>query len=459
MFRPLFQLRRAVRHNRWRSLGYGARVGVVAGLAAALVSLALLGDALLRPAEPHNFLRRVEAWSFWCMAVTALVFGYTSFEVLYRDSVGRRLGGQPIHPAALYVWKVTNVYRTHLPLLLIPIVSGASLLLHGHTVAWLQGVGTVAGTWAWGLGAAVVAHVYAGASLLGGAGRLKQYLAQGFGPPETAFLFYSPAFALTAGLMVGMLTELSILSGTLHGNWRPLMVVGSVSTVGVFGALIWAGRQFARCCYRVEARFSEAEILPPWREGALPRRYVGAGFGRALNPSARTLWWRALVQYRRRFRVMLPLLVICCGVIFVYALNTADTAGGALRLSVVTVALGVLVFTPVFRLCGPELGVRYDARALPVPLTDERRVQWLLAASEWLPLALVSSLAGLWAGLGSGALVVLATVLGGFVLMNTIAIPIVLRVAPQVGRVSWALRGGVLLVLGAMSALLRMLGA
>ena len=181
--------------------------------------------------------------------------------------------------------------------------------------------------------------------------------------------------------------------------------------------------------------------------------------GRALNASAQKLWWRALVQYRRRFRVMLPLLVICCAVVVVYAMNTADTAGGTLRLSVVTIALGVLVFTPVFRLCGPELGVRYDARALPVPLGDERRVQWLLAASEWIPLAVAASLAGLWAGLGLGALVVFSTVLGGFVLMNAMAIPTVLRVAPRVGRVSWALRGAVLLVLGAMSAFVRMLGA
>lgn len=430
------------------------KLGVVLGALGATAGLMLAGAALLRTGSP-GVERRVEMWAFWCMAATALVCGYTSFEVLYRDATSRRLDILPVDPSALYRWKLMEVYRRHLPLILLPAASGVPLLLVGDHGGWIRGVGSTGAVLVWGLGAAVYAHVWAGQSLLEGGSRLKGYMAQGFGPPETAFLFYSPAIALTAAISIGLLADLAIGTGIQRGIWGPLQVVAAGLTVAVLLGLRGAGATFRQSHHLISPRFEDAEVLPPWREGELPRRYFGEDLGRLLPEALRPLWRRDLVQYRRRFRIMPPLLVLSAIALIAYALSTSDSAGGATRVALVTIVVGVVVFSPVFRVCGPELGTRFDARALPVRGADERRVQWLLAASEWGPLALVATLASLLAGFGLGALGVLAAVSLAFVVTQAIVIPRALEASPELGALAFGAKGGLVLLASLCATLIQ----
>lgn len=460
VLKTLLQLQRAVRRNRWRSLGRYGQLAVALGGLGAIVGLVLGGGALLRPDETADLGRRVEMWAFWSMTAAALIFGYTSFEVMYRDRMSVRLSRLPVAPRALFWWKVVKVYQVHLPLVLLPALSGATLLWTGHTGAWLQGVGACAGALIWGLAAAIYAHAWAGGSLTEGGSELKSYMAQGFGPPETAFLFYSPAMALIGALLVGMLCDLGLMTGTTRGIWKPMLVLSAVFTGGGAVALWKAASLFGGAYYEIQARFAGAEILPPWREGDLPRRYLGEGLGRWMPPRLRPLWRRTLVQYRRRFRVVLPLLVVAAAAVVLFGTNTADAPGGPLRLALVCIALGIVAFTPVFRAAGPELGTRFDARALPVRPADEAKMQWVLAATEWGPLAVAVALGSLLGGFGiMPTLGVLLAVALAFAVVQAAAIPAALRAAPEVRRISWGLRGALLLALGGASELARLAGA
>ncbi len=424
------------------------RVGLVVGLLGVGAALMWGGEAVLRPAELEGLPFRVEQWAFWSMTLAALVFGYTSFEVLYREPVARRIGTLPIPSDALFWWKVIAVYRVHLPLALVPALSGVSLLQHGHTAAWLTGVGAAVGALVWGLAAAIYAHVWAGTSLLDGGSDLKGYLAQGFGPPETAFLFYSPAMALTAALSIGMLCDLALGTALDKGLWKPFQTIAGGFTVGALVAIWAARRRFVAGWHRIAPKFEDAEVLPPWREGELPRTYAGERLGARLSVSARRLWRRDLIQYRRRYRIVVPMLVVVSLVLFWWGAGTVAEAGGGLRLALATVAVAVVAFVPVFRVAGPELGARFDARALPVDPADERRVQWLLAATEWVPLTLASVAACLWASEPIAALVVVAAMAIAFSTVNGLAIPRALHAAPDVGRVSLTVRGSALLAVG-----------
>ena len=423
----------------------------VCGLLGGAAFLVLWGDSLLRPGQAEGLGRRVENWTFWCMTVSALVFGYTSFEVLYRDATARRLALLPVPGGALFDAKVISAYRTHLPLVFLPALTGVPLLWSGHHVFYLQGVGTSLGALLWGLAVAIYAHVWAGRSLLDGATALKKYLASGFGPPETAFLFYSPAFALMAALTVGVLADFGFQLGARRGDWQPLLTVAGVATVVSVLALRKARRIFAAEHHRITPRFYDAEVLPPWREGELPQKHFGEGLTDRLPTAVRPLWRRALLQYRRRFRIMPPLLVVVCIFLVLYAVNTAAVPGGPFRLALAAIALGVIVFTPAFRLAGPELGTRYDARALPVDPGLARTVHWAMAALEWLPLAAAATLGALLAGFGLNTLFILLAVIAAFVVTCGLAIPLAIKSAPEVARVSFGVRGGVLLLVGAAS--------
>jgi hypothetical protein len=430
---------------------------VVAGLGA-FIGLVLFGDALLRPDHATGLANRIETWTFWCSAGIALIAGYTTFEVLYRNRAQKRLSIYPIPATSLFYWTVIRTYRVHLPLLMLPMATGITLLKAGLTNAYLIGVGVSAAVLVWGLATAIFVHLVAGRSMLAETSNLKDYLVQGLGPPEAAFLFYSPAGALTAALMIGLFTDVSLQVGFEKGQWNPFIGFATFFTA-VSAWCLWKARSvFTASSHLIMPRFADAEVLPPWREDELPRHYLGENWGRFLPKPARALWLRNLLQYRRRFRVIIPLFVIATACLFGYAMSSSDTDFGALRLALIATTIGGLVFTPVFRLAGRDLKTRFDARALPISPGQEMRAQWLMAASEWLPLALVAAGASLAAGHGVAALAVLVTVLGGFVVVNAVAIPMALRSAPDIVTVSVAVRGGLLLIVGGASYVMRIAG-
>lgn len=451
MLSTLLRLSRAIRRNRWGRLGPRGQGLVVLGGVLACVGVAAAGDSILRP-DLAGLQLRVGNWAFWCMTTAALIFAYTSFEVMYRGATARRLERLPVDSGARYWWQVIEVYRRHLPIVLLPILSGMTLLGHGEVGLWLQGVGACAGALIWGLAAAVFAHVWAGTTMLGDKTDAKAYLAQGFGPPETAFLFYSPAMALVGALSVGMLTDLALGTWVTQGLWKPFAVVSGGLTVAAAVALTSARRSYAAAIYQIAPTFRGAEVLPPWREGELPRRYLGQGLIPRVPERLRPLLRRALLQYRRRFRIVPVLMTIAPAIVAIYAFRTAGEVGGPGRVAVVALSVGVLLFIPVFRAAGPELGARYDARALPVDPADATRIQWILAAIEWAPLLVLTSLAALLA-FGATGLLVLAALSVGFVATHALAIPLALRVTPDVGRVALPVRAALLFVVGVLGGL------
>jgi hypothetical protein len=437
----------SIRH-RVRTAGVWTCLVVLFVGVGALASLWLLGEAYLKPDTTEGLWERIEAWSFWCATIIALVCGYSTFECMYRDRLARRMATLPVEYEGQFWWMVTRLYGRHVPLLLLPLATGASLVWAGHPMGFLLGVATGSAVWVWGLAGAIFVHLWAGRSMLTGATSMKEYLAQGFGPPETAFLFYSPAMALTGCLAVSVLTDLAVRSGLMFHQWQPLIVVSAGCSAVAVVSLVRAHRLYVTSFHRIAPRFEEAEILPPWREGHLPRRYWGEGLSRLLPLSTQHLWLRNLRQYRRRFRVIVPLLVVTLGGLIVYGFRLQGIGDAPVRIGLVAAVIGALLFVPAFRLCGRDLRTRYDARALPVSSGQEMVVQWLMAAFEWLPLLLVTALSSWVAMGGSSVWMGVGVVVLAFVMTNGLAIPLAVRKAPDVTISSVLVRGVVLTLLG-----------
>jgi hypothetical protein len=419
------------------------------GVVAAGVGLALVGRTWLEPALADGLNERAQGWTFWCMLTTALIFGYTSFEVLYRDPLWARLASLPINPRALFGAKVLRVYRRHLPLSFIPVLSGASLLMHGEVTIWATGVTATLLVWTIGLSVSIFAHIWAGQSLVDGANPLKAYLSQGFGPTDAAFLFYSPALALLCTSVVALAVEVGFIAWRVNGTFMPLLFVVLVGFGIALFCLRRASNIFIRWQHMIAPRFTDVEILPTWREGELHNQVFGMKFGDALPQSIRPVWRRLILQYRRRFRVVIPLSVVLCAVLVAFAAGSTTLPVDAWALAA---AIGVLIYIPSIRACGAELGFGVEARALPVPRGHEYAVLGLLAVVEWFPLALSVLLGGFLGGQGVEMTAAAAGVLVMGGLINTVAIPASLRLAPRVARVSFALRGVSLLVIGVISS-------
>jgi hypothetical protein len=397
----------------------------------ALVGLVALGDLLLQPTQSAGLSARIENWSFWCSTTAALVFGYTSFELLYRDAVSFRLARLPVNPSSLFIFKSAKLYRAHLPLILLPATTGVTLLWSGHTQEYLVAVAVTSSVLVWGLATSIWVHMLAGRSLIRGASDFKGYLLQGMGPPETAFLFYSPGLALVIALSMGLFTELSLRTGLEKGIWKPLIVLAGGFTVAAIWCFLHARRIFMAHQHQIEPRFRDAEVLPPWREGELPRTYLGQGLAALLPGSLAPIWHRLIVQYRRRFRIAIALQVVSAAALGIYILSTAQSLGGIERIAVVAITIGVLVLLPSFRACSGELGQRFDYRALPISRRAVISCHWLLALLEWVPLMVVAIAAAMAAGYGVETLWLAAAIVGGFAVANLIAIPLAMRSAPQ----------------------------
>lgn len=424
-----------------------------------LWGLVLLGDTWINPSEAEGLSRRIERWTFWCSTITSLVFGYTSFEVLYRDSSATRIARLPVHTPSFFWLMVFRVYLRHLPLILLPACTGICLLESGQLAAYAVGVINTLSVLLWGLSIAIWVHLLAGASLLSGETLFKGLLSGAAAPPETAFLYYSPAAALAGALSVGILAELSVNTGVSKGIWGPFYITALLLSAGALWCLRQARAIFVAHHHQIRARFSDAEVLPPWREGDLPRTYTGESIGQLMPESLRPLWQRTLIMYRRRFRVVIPLNVLTCLAIILYgnAIDVADEAA-LRRLILSAIAVGVLTMLPVLRVAGPELGARFDTRALPIDGRNERFVIWVLAATEWIPLCLSTAIAALLGGFGIQAVWAASAVIVGFVLTHLVAIPWALASSPRVGVVSAVVKGSALLVLGAIAMFARTQG-
>jgi len=413
-----------------------------------LTILWLVGDRLLQPTVSEGLWGRVEQWAFWCAAIVALVSGYTTFEFVYRNRLLRQIRSLPVPPNTLFYWLVRRLFVLHSPLLLVPLLTGMPLLIHGHSTEYGLGMANALAAYGWGLSGAVFIHLWTGRSLLTGATSFKAYLAQGFGPPETAFLFYSPAMALLGTLCVVVLTDLSLRAGLLLDKWTPLAVLVVVLSILSIVGLRWARVLFEQWSHRFLPRFEEAEIVPPFKEGRLPKRVFGQSLMPLVTRAVRPLWLRNLRQSRRRFRIVVPLLVLAQLALVLLAIRVQDSVNVGWQLGVVASLMGVVFFTPAFRICGRDVDTRYDARALPISLAHEITAHWLLALTEWGIVLVVAGVAAFIAGGLYALWVCLGLVGSSFVLTNGLAIPASLRNAPRVGVAGLWVRGIVLSALG-----------
>ena len=451
MIETLLWLDRHARANRWNDLGPRARLGVLIGVIAAFLGTAMAGNAWLQCDVSIGREARVQSWMFWCMMSSALVFGYTSFEVLYRDPVWRRLSTLPVSPRALFTAKALRVYRLHLPLTLLPAVSGIHLLFHSGLSFWLVAVIANALVVVIGLSVSIYAHIWAGASLVDGANALKAYLSQGYGPTEAAFLFYSPALALLATAAVALGVEISFLALRINESLAPLAGVVAVGVILSLFCLRRASAVFIRWYHLIGPRFTDVEVVPPWREGEQSSGVLGLRLGALLPGNMRSSWGRLITQYRRRYRVLPPLQFVLFFVLLYVASH--QTRDAFLVWSIAT-GLGVIVCIPAFRACGEELAFGKEPRALPIPRAYDRIALGLLTATEWAPLVIAVVFGGVFSGrlleMGTAAL----GVAGYGVLINLVAVPASLAQSPRVARVSIVIRGVAVCLIGAVVSLL-----
>jgi hypothetical protein len=387
----LWRLHRTELRNRLRAGGRTALVllSAVAAAAALGAALVLVGARVVAagPADPRAFADALFERSFWLNALLAFVMGFTTFELLFRSEAGQRLEALPVAGDALFADRLLALVALHLPLLVGALLFAAPLwprdpalfayaaLVHGAT--WLVCLGV--GTWL---------HVLAGRSLLGGSSVARDFLGGGYQLNESAFLLYSPgatfAFALFAAIPVGLFARPLALGGP------PGLPLGTLAAVvALCGlALARAARVYGRGWRFIRARFTEAEILPPWREHDLPRRVPGAFAERWLPPPLRGLYHKDLLQLRRRHRIDLLLLLVAAIGVVLFHLRTAQSGVVLFYWDGALLLLGVgALLTPVYKLAGDELEPPGFLRALPAPLEDVRLAKLLVALTHQAPLA------------------------------------------------------------------------
>lgn len=409
------------------------RAGSPLGLIMVAV-LVLAAAALLWLSEPPRtpVPARAGAWVFWSLVPTLLVGCYSTFDILMRRAGLPRFEHWPIPPDAQLRSRVLLTALLHLPVLLVPALTGLPLLRDGHVLAY--GMGVLASTLVLvaSLSGALAIHIATARSLISGQSPLKAYLAQGLGPPEAALLFYGPAAALVVGLVLSVGGELAVrasLERGQNGVFTGLAVIAVVTLVALRRTMESATEQVLT----MFARFRESEILPPFRENGLPRRVYGERAAALLPAAAASAFRRLLLSSRRRYRivpilvVLLPLLVLTAGR---FGMAPSDMA---------LLAFAMLLSTE--RTLGREVGLPLLARGLPVDPAPTRLALWTIAATELLPVtlaALVAPLLGAWPSGGTtvfwGLLATLLGLLGS--IFCSVALALRRPSAPAIG--AWA---------------------
>ena len=78
---------------------------------------------------------------------------------------------------------------------------------------------------------------------------------------------------------------------------------------------------------------------------------------------------------------------------------------------------------------------------------------WLLSLLEWVPLLAVALTAALLASYGTDTLVMMAFILGGFIVANIVAIPTALLSAPRTAMMAMGVKSALILCLSVAAAL------
>ncbi len=358
---------RRLRRRLWPRLALAPLVLLVGlvGLVAGLLTLGhqLAGEGPVAAAAVTNTV-------FWLGILQALVYCYTTFEIIFRAPDQRFLAPLPLRGGRRFDELMIVALAAHLPLLLPALAYALALSDRGAGSLALFAFAYPALTLVLGVPVAMALHMLAGRSMLSPASPLKKMLAGAVIDDDAALLVYAPALGLLVIAVAGIFLELALRTSLVKGDTSTALALSA--GVLLTAAFAWsAGRRLADAdLHRMLPRFSEADVPPPFRDDGVARHLPGASLARLLPAAARPYYLRDLRQLRRRYRLDRVLLFAAPLLGWKVA---ADTGGTLLPLVAAHGALIVLAFTSAFRLVGPELAAPGLERSLPIRAGDLAR--------------------------------------------------------------------------------------
>jgi hypothetical protein len=353
----------------------GALVALLAVAAMLATTWAVWGWAVadLSAGADHLALRIADR-VFWLSALPALVFAYTSFEVIFRAPDGAFIALLPVDGRARWMDLQLRAYTLHL-LLLLPAVTYATTVLNaGHPFAASRILAVSATSYIVGIALCSWLHLMAGRTMLRVATPLSRSLAGAAIDDDAALILYAPAAGL--GLTLILIVFLDLLAS------RTLQVAGQPAILLTTAVLLWisaawmvrrAALEARGCLTLVISRFQEVDTPLPYRDDGIPEETPGEGLADRLSRTTAALFLRDLLQLRRRHRLDRILLWVFAALALRAGLTSAGTDGTLVReLLTLYVAFVGLFWTNAFRLQGQELGSPWMQRTLPL----RRAPQW-----------------------------------------------------------------------------------
>ena len=444
MWKLLLRNRLQMGRNRLTQAPPGARRGLSLVVALAGMALLVAGmDIAQGVATDEDPVAAVRQIVFWLNVLHALVFSYTTFEVLFRSSEVRVLAPLPVRMSGYFVYTWLRTLWLHALLLVPSLLLTLPLVAEGHATLFAYAALSFLLTFAAGVPLSVLLHLLAGRSLLSGSTRLKQQLIGGIAPTESAFLFYSPALALAGTLTSAVALDLVLRVWLEVGNPKPLLFA-TAAVAAVAGACTRASSRIFRDAYeRMLPRFWETEILPPYHEEHLPRRIVGLSLARRLRGPAAEIFSKDLIQMRRRHRVD----GVVYAAFFALALLVnlrAEHADMLWAWNVLLIGLATgAVFNPAARLLGPDLESAWVLRSQPIPRRAFFIGKMTVALLQQAPAAALGAIAAA-VGPGGPLAALAALLVGSAVGLTAAAVSLVvgLRSFPTIRPLAWGLRLG-----------------
>lgn len=383
--------------------GGGALVALVA-LGAVLATLWTLSRWALEDLEggPQLLQAHLGDRVFWLAALPALVYAYTTFEVIFRAPDRTFIGLHPVDGRVRWLDLQVRAYLLHLPLLVPALGYGGGLITAGASLAGARVLSVVVLTYIVGIALSSWLHLMAGRTMLRVSTPLSRALSGGVIDDEASLILYAPAGGLALTLVLVVFIDLFAARTMVPSGPIDMYVLLSL---GLLASAVWMTRRAAHDAQGyltlVSSRFEEVDTPLPYREDGNPETCPGEEWAKHLERSAAALFLRDLKQLRRRHRVDKVLLWIFAALALRAGLGHQGP-DDALIWELLGLYIGFvgLFWTNAFRVWGDELGSPWLERTLP--LTDAPKLKSALLVDLSYPAwALLSTLgasllAGAW---------------------------------------------------------------
>jgi hypothetical protein len=384
---------------------------VVAASGILACSLVAIWDAGVRFWAPHLLEDDLFAWirlsSFWLVAITALVQGWTTFEAIYRHEETRFLHPLAPDPRQWHRHTLRRIRVVHAFGLLPALLFTMPVFLQPSGLLTASAAALVVVPLLWGTLLGTTLHLRAGEESLLPAGRLKESLAGGAIRPEAALLFLSPSGAFASALLVSVALEFALRFGVERGVWGPTIAMGVALLLAAAWALRAGQRVFRDSFHRVLPRFIELEHVPPFRELDKPTPAWGEWLAVLPTRALTTAMRSELRQLLRRHRII-PTLWI--GAAFVAAGLEGPSDPSVLSPAFVGLTCYLsTALNPAFRLHSEELDHPGLWRAWPLSRSARTLAQVGVVVYVLTPGALLGGL-GMW--MAGTPLSIAATLMG-----------------------------------------------